>query len=157
MSSDLLNIILALTSIVTTIILIITLVIMVRQTKQTTIISYHQYYKDVESLLFQNPTEAEFLLGQNKEFAIASIILGTLELAFKLYKGHLTDRRWWESDDAIVEYILKQERMRAHWKRSKAFYNQNFVEFIDKKLEKLDQKKQDAPQTITSSVSELPK
>src|SRR5579884_1603268 len=104
MPSEQLNVILAITSILTLITLVITLGIMAwqsthtaKQTKLNTIISYHQYYKDVDVVLIQNEEAAQRVLGESKEEALASIILITLELSFKLHKEHLTDNHWWQS------------------------------------------------------------
>ena len=151
MSGESLNFILAITSIITTITLIVTLGIVAwqtmqtaRQTKLNTIISYHQYYKDVNVVLLQNEETSQRVLGESKEDALASIILITLELGFKLYKGHMTGRRWWKSDEAIVAYTMKQELMRRDWEKNKHLYHEEFIEFIDRILQELDREKQNS-------------
>jgi hypothetical protein len=151
MSGESLNLILAITSIITTITLIVTLGIVASQTaqltKQTrlnTVITYHQYYKDVNVALLQNEQAAQRVLGESKEDSIASIILVTLELAFQLHEGHLTDQSWWISDEATVAYTMKQEYMRLHWDENKYLYNQRFAQFIDRKLQEIDQEKQNS-------------
>ena len=73
---------------------------------------------------------------------MASIILITLELSFKLHKGHLTDRLWWKSDEATITYVMKQEYMRRYWEEIKHTYNQEFVRYIDSVLQQLDAQQQ---------------
>jgi hypothetical protein len=74
----LLNFILAITSILTTITLIVTLAFLAwqtkqlgRQTEQNTIISYYQYYKDWAIALLQNEDASQRVLGESKEDAMA--------------------------------------------------------------------------------------
>lgn len=116
-------------------------VLFVRQTRLNTIISYHQYYKDIDTTLLQYPKLAESLLGESEEDEIASILLGILSLSFKLYKGHLTDRSWWKSDEAVIAHVMKKDFMRRHWQENKHTYNRELVRFIDEILKKLELEK----------------
>lgn len=59
-----------------------------------------------------------------------------------MHEEHLTDSRWWKSDEAMVAYAMKEEPMRRHWERNKYLYHPGFVQFIDRKLQELDREKQ---------------
>lgn len=137
------------TGIVATLTLVITLAIVAKQTthtaKQTelnTIISYHQYYKDVALGMLQHNETAVHVIGMGREDALAAVLLITLELAFKLHKRHLTDEVWWKSDEATTTNIMKQEYMRRYWESIKHVYHKEFAQFIDNTLQELDRQKQ---------------
>jgi hypothetical protein len=136
-------------------------VLFVRQTKLNTIISYHQYYKDIDITLLQYPKLAKSLLGESEEDEIASLLLGILSLSYKLYKEHLIDRSWWKSDEAVISHVMKQEFMRRHWEQNKHTYNQELVRFIDGKLLELDREKQNSSkvsqpqQPVTSNTNKM--
>jgi hypothetical protein len=46
-----------------------------------------------------------------------------------------------EAERSSRRLVLKQELMRRHWEQSKHNYNQDFVQFIDEKLQELDREK----------------
>jgi hypothetical protein len=149
MSTELLNLILAITAIITTITLIITLAIVAWQTAQTakqtklnSIISYHQYYKDIDVALLQIPKLTEPLIGESQEDELADLLLGVLELSYKLQKEQLMERSSWKSNEATVIYTMKLEFIRRRWEKIKDIYDQGFVQFIDRKLQELDSAKQ---------------
>jgi hypothetical protein len=81
-----LNVLQAIAVIVTLAIVAWQTVLFVRQTKLNTIISYHQYYKDIDTTLLQNPELAESLLaacrrerssGHVGRFVSACVLQGT--------------------------------------------------------------------------------
>jgi hypothetical protein len=117
-------------------------IIFVRQTKLNTIINYHQYYKDVNIALLQNPELAASLLGESPQLEMAHIILGLLALSYRLHQDHLTDRSWWKADEATITHVMQQETMRRHWEQNKHTYKQEFVQYIERKLRELDREKQ---------------
>jgi hypothetical protein len=39
-----------------------------------------------------------------------------LSLTFSLRMKHLTDQNWWQSDEAVAKEVLRQGRIRLHWK-----------------------------------------
>jgi len=69
-------------------------VLLVRQTKLNTIISYHQYFKDIDIAMLQNPKVAQSLLEESEEDEMYDLIISLIRLTYKLRKAHLTDRSW---------------------------------------------------------------
>ena len=148
MSNELLNLVVAITSIITTIILIVTLGITAwqttqaaKQTRLSTIINYHQYIKDIDLALLQNPKLTASLLQESEEDNLASLILGLLSVSYTLHREHLTDESSWKSDEAVINDVLRRELMRRHWEQVKHTYKAEFVQFIDKKLQELESEK----------------
>jgi hypothetical protein len=113
-----------------------------RQTKLSTIISYHQYVKDVNTALLQNLKLAASLLGKSQQHEMAHIIFGILALSYRLHQGHLTDCSWGKADEATITHVIQEEGMRRHWEQNKHTYKQEFVRYIDGKLRELDREKQ---------------
>jgi hypothetical protein len=162
MSNDLLNFILAITSILTTITLFVTLAFLTwqtkqlgRQTEQNTIISYYQYYKDWTIALLQNEDASQRVLGESKEDAMAYLAFLSLSLTFSLRMKHLTDQNWWQSDEAVAKEVLRQGRIRLHWKRYKYLYSHRFIAFVEGILEELD-REQPNSSTSASNTHEKP-
>ena len=98
-------------------------ILFVRQTKLNTIISYHQYYKDIDIALLQNPQLTKSLLDESEEDEMYDILIGIIGLTYKLRKAHLTDRSWWKSDEASIAYMMKKEFVRRRWEQSKHRYD----------------------------------
>jgi hypothetical protein len=135
-----LNILGAVTAILTPISLVITLSMLVWQTKQlrkqikfNTITSINLHLKSVNELLLQDEKIAQ-TFGESREEVLASIIFGTFELWFHLHQEHLTDHLWWQADQATITDALKSEYMRQYWARYKHHYHHDFAQFIDKKI-----------------------
>ena len=116
-------------------------ILLVRQTKLNTIISYHQYYKDIDIAMLQNPKVAQSLLEESEEDEMYDMIIGLIRLTYKLRKAHLTDRSWWKTDEANIVDVLKKEFVRRHWEKDKLSYEKEFVRYIDGKLQELDRVK----------------
>src|SRR5579859_6504671 len=109
MSSELLNLILAITSVITTIVLIITLGIVAwqtshtaKQTKLNTVISYYQYLQNMNTALFQDEEISKKILGENKEDIMAFIIAMTISLTYQLHKERLISSIWWKADRTAI-------------------------------------------------------
>lgn len=162
MSSELLNLILAITSIITTITLMVTLGIVARQTthtaKQTklnTIINYYQHLKDINIVLLEHTEKAPGVVWDTREDTMITIMLITLGLSFKLYRQGLIGPPWWKGDREMALRLLNKEQVRCYWEQNKHVYDLEFVEFIDGLCQELDREKQNSSmvsQTPTTSV-----
>lgn len=113
-----------------------------KQIEQNTSISTSQYYQNVNVQLLQHPEEANLLLGESKEDAMASIIVGVLQLSFDLEKEQIiyntSSKKYFEAN---AVYALRQEPMLQHWKHNKHMYKPNFVQHIDRILQERDREK----------------
>ena len=119
-------------------------VLLVKQTKLNTIISYHQYFKDIDIAMLQNPKVAQSLLEESEEDEMYDLIIGLIRLTYKLRKAHLTDRSWLITEEASLSYVMKKEFVRRHWEQDKHSYDKAFVHFVDGKLQELDREKQNS-------------
>jgi hypothetical protein len=147
-SNELLNLILAITSVITTITLIITLGIVAwqtthtaKQTKLNTIISYYQYLQNMNGVLFQDEETSQQVLGESKKDVMAFIVFMNLSLAYKLHKERFTGFGWWKADEAAIVEMVKHEGMRLHWMRYKHIFERDFAQFIERILQELDREK----------------
>lgn len=79
----------------------------------------------------------------------------SLSLTFSLRMKHLTDQNWWQSDEAVAKEVLRQGRIRLHWKRYKYLYSHRFIAFVERILEELD-REQPNSSTSASNIHEKP-
>lgn len=135
-------------NIIQTLAIVITLLVVAWQTKQlgkqikfNTITSTSLHLRGVNELLLQDEKVAK-LLEESREDALAAIIFGTFELWFQLHQEHMTDRLWWQADEATIIDTLKSEFMPCYWARNKHQYYRPFAEYIDGLLLKSGLEKQ---------------
>jgi len=147
--SEQLNLILAITSIITTITLIVTLGIVAwqtthtaKQTKLNTIISYYQYVQNLNVALLQDEETSQRVLSESKEDVLGFIVLMNVSLIYKLRKERFIGFDWWKADEASIVEMIKHERIRLYWTRYKHMYEHEFIQFIEEKMREIDREKQ---------------
>jgi len=96
----------------------------------------------VNVVLLEHEQTAQRVLGESKEDALATIVLLTFSLAFRLHKERLTGLHWWKTDEASLIDAMKQERVRLYWERYKHEYEPKFVQYIDGLLQEVDRQNQ---------------
>ena len=95
-----------------------------------------QYYQNANVQLLQHPNKGNLLIGETEEDAMASIILGALQLHFGLEKEQImhnpSAKKYFEAN---AFYAMRLEPMHLHWEQKKHLYDRDVVEFIDRLLQ----------------------
>jgi hypothetical protein len=137
-----LNVLEAITIIVTPVSLLITLIILTWQTRQFSkqiklgiLTSTTLDLKGVNELLLHDEKLAQ-LLGESREDVLASIILNTMQMWFILHKQRMVDQLWWRAAEMTISETMKRDFVRSYWVRTRLQYSRKFAQFLDERLPK---------------------